>query len=448
MESTRLSVSRPVLPEFFPRVGTAPSATRLLALSLAVLVWLGGLSPCRAQEKREPRYWKETPDQATVLAATFLGGKGNEWLVSGGFLPDGTIVVVGNVQGPTFDLAVPAKVIGTDLPKPEEPKPVPVLDGKGAQKTDKSGTPQWEKPSWRHAGTTGFIVRLSGDLKTVWSVHRLPWTSAALTSAAVDKDGAIYIAGRATDGIAKLGGDVQEMEVRRRGARGEDAACKHAFVARLSSDASRVEWLRHSKGPSDAPQVALTTDGKIRFRAQDVRTLDSSGKVSQTVVVPGGVKKTSSVSPVDARIVTGGRAPLAHRPRAWRCPTLNIHKPDGCVKYQLYDWGGPRCRTRQLTPRVRLGRAPCGARQGGEHSPLRLVRRREQRHDPRADRRADPRHAQGTRHQRRRCRGVELCLPGQDRTEGVPSHWLDDLAGVQRGQQTEQHLDRLPWLGR
>ena len=67
-----------------------------------------------------PKFWKDIPERADVLAATFLGGKGNEWLVSGGFQPDGTVVVVGNVIGPVLELSKPAMVIGTDLPAPGE----------------------------------------------------------------------------------------------------------------------------------------------------------------------------------------------------------------------------------------------------------------------------------------------------------------------------------------
>ncbi len=51
------------------------------------------------------------------------------------------------------------------------------------------------------------------------SVSRLPWTSGAITTAVVDpQDGSIYIAGRAGEDIAKLGGDFQAMEITTDGA--------------------------------------------------------------------------------------------------------------------------------------------------------------------------------------------------------------------------------------
>jgi hypothetical protein len=315
---------------------------KLLALTGLVLCVAGWCDSVASQDAPafQPKYWKDVPDQAEVLAATYIGGKGHEWLISGGFQADGTIVLVGNVLGPVFELPVEVKVLGTDLPAPAEPKPVPQRDAKGGQRTDKQGKPLWEKPSWRHEGTTGFIVRCSGDLKKALSAQRLPWTSGAITSATIGKDNAIYIAGRATDGIAKLGGNIEELAVSPEANR-KDGRCDHTFIARLSADASNVEWVRHLKGPSDAPQLTVTDDGSIRLGAQDVRTFDPSGKLLATVIVPGGVKKTSSVSPTDGSIVNGGEHHWPTGREPWRCPTLNVHQSDGKLKYQLYDWGGP-----------------------------------------------------------------------------------------------------------
>lgn len=168
-------------------------------LVLAILCSLAFTKLAQAGEAAAdaPKFWKDIPEQADVIAATYFGGKGNEWLVSGGFQPDGTIVVVGNVLGPVLDLAIPAKVIGTDLPPPPEAKRVPKTSGgkEPKQETDKkSGEPLWEKPSWKHDGATGFVARLSGDLKQLLSVSRMPWNCGAITSAAIGKDGAIYLA--------------------------------------------------------------------------------------------------------------------------------------------------------------------------------------------------------------------------------------------------------------
>ena len=304
-----------------------------LGLSLAVtgLAW---------SQQPQPKYWKDAPDQAKVLAATYLGGKGHEWLVAGGFQPDGTIVLAGNVAGPVFELPVPTQVIGTDLAPPAEAKRVPLMV-KGEQKTDKSGNPLWEKPSWRHEGVTGFLVRCTGDLQKILSVHRLPWTSAAITSTVVGRDGSIFIAGRATDRIHRLGGAIAEWKPGDADFNKNTGSCRHTFIARLTPDASKVVWLRHSTGPSNAPQLALLADGDLRLSDQEVRTISPDGKLLKSITIPAGPRRTASVSPTDGTIVLGGEHHWPTGREPWRCPTLNLHYPDGKLKYQLFDWGGP-----------------------------------------------------------------------------------------------------------
>lgn len=291
----------------------------------------------------DPKFWKDSPEQAQVLAATFIGGKGNEWLVGGGFQPDGTIVLVGNVAGPTLELSVPVQVLGTDLPAPGEAKPVPEMEhakGGDHQKVDKQNQPVWEKPSWRHEGVTGFVLRCSPDLKKILSAHRLPWTAGAITSTTVAADGSIYISGRAGAEVSHLGGVVEELS-NTPPADKVEARCQHAFVARLSADASSVQWVRHASGPCDAPQVAIQGNGRISFAAQQIWALDPTGKLLNAVMVPGGAKKTTSLSPIDGSIIVAGEHHWPTGREPWRCPTFNVENPDGSLKYQLYDWGGP-----------------------------------------------------------------------------------------------------------
>ena len=274
-------------------------------------------------------YWADRPDQAQVLSASFLGGKGTEWLTDGGFQPDGTVVLCGNVFGSVFEMPVKVKVIGTD----NTPTATPELA------KDKKGVP--EKPSWRHSGVSGYIALVSPDLKTVLSVSRLPWGSASITAGKIAKDGSIYIAGKATDTIAKLGGELKSLtvspEVTRKG-----GSCDFTFVAKITPDASKCLWIRTTKGMSDAPKLTLLADGNIKYGAQDLRTFDPTGKeIGTPVVVPGGVSENTSVNPVNGTFVKGGEhnSPTGREP--WRCPTLNTYLPDGSMQYQLYDWRGP-----------------------------------------------------------------------------------------------------------
>ncbi|MEI6232949.1 MAG: hypothetical protein WCT04_07850 [Planctomycetota bacterium] len=311
--------------------------------SLIFLFAANVTSYCGEAAPDAPKFWKDIPEQASFMAATFIGGKGNEWLVSGGFQPDGAVVVVGNVIGPVFELSMPATVIGSDLPPPSEAKRVPKMSGgkDPKQETDKkTGEPIWEKPSWKHDGATGFVVRLSSDLKQIVSVCRMPWNSGAITSAAIGKDGSIFIAGRAADTIGKLGGNVDELKAEADSTR-KSGGCEHTFVAKLSADGMKTEWVRHARGFSDAPRVTLNDKGDVAFAAQDLSFIGADGKLKQTVVVPGGMNEKTSVSPIDGSIVKGGEHHWHTGREPWRCPALNIHNPDGSLKYQFYDWGGP-----------------------------------------------------------------------------------------------------------
>lgn len=300
------------------------------ALVTCLALIAGALAGGEDPPKRiPPKLWPDAPDQAQVMAATFVGGKGSEWLVAGDFQPDGTVVLCGNVLGGVFDLGRPETVIGSDGARP----------GPGqAPAPDKNGKPV--RPSWMQPETTGFVVRMTSDLSAILSVSRMPWTSGAITGAAVGTDGAIYITGRAGAGIAALGGGMQALSVPADATR-KGGTCDATFVARLSADGTRCDWLRAAKGLSDAPTVRLRKDGAISFGAQALFSFDATGKTLGIAAVPGGINKTTSVSPVDGVIVKGGEHHWGTGREPWRCPTLNTFKPDGTFQYQLYDWGGP-----------------------------------------------------------------------------------------------------------
>jgi hypothetical protein len=307
---------------------------------IAAMLVAAVLQPIAHAEEQPNRILKSSPDGVEVLAATFLGGSGTEWLASGGFQPNGTVVLVGNVLGSTFDLPDPVGVIGTDRPAPADPEPIPVLE-KGKPKI-KDGNPVYQRPTWRDEGVTAFVAVYSADLKRRISVHRLPWTAGAATAAAIGPDGTIYVAGRATDGIVSLGGDVAELPAMKPLDKPDRdrARCEHAFLAKLSADAQKALWVRHVRGPSAAPTVDVTADGKVRFGAGHLHILDGTGKAVTTVTVPGGLRTTSSVRQQDGQIAVGGEHPWSTGREPWRCPTLDIHNPDGSLKHRFYDWGG------------------------------------------------------------------------------------------------------------
>lgn len=284
----------------------------------------------------------KTPDQAAVVAATLVGGAGTEWLCGGGFAPDGTVVTAGTCLGPSLEIGgVRTVVLGTDNPAPPAPQQKPVTDRSGRPQLDKDGKPRLEPFSWRHENATGFVVRLSPDARKVLSVTRLPWKSAAITSAAVDAEGCIYIAGPYSDGAA-LRSITSDARAQTAGAEGADkASCQRVYLAKLAPAADKALWVRMMEGASACPRVRIDKAGRVIFTGPDYRIFKSDGSVELAKAVPGGLEGHVAVNPVDGTYARGGEHHWPTGREPWRCPTLNIFRPDGQLLYQLYDWGGP-----------------------------------------------------------------------------------------------------------
>ncbi|MGL6074685.1 MAG: hypothetical protein ACRC8S_11035 [Fimbriiglobus sp.] len=303
---------------------------------------LGILQPGFAQSRFEKftKQFADTPDQAKVLAAGPLGSSGTEWLSGGGFQPDGTVVVVGVTLGPSFDLGVSTKVLGTDASAPGVYQPEPQLNAKGLPETGKDGTPKYKLPAWTHSSATGFIARMSPDLKMVKSVSRLPWRSAGITSAAVDSSGNIYITGPASSSLGKLSADTKALTPST-GNSGKGAT-ERTYLAKLNSDASQVLWVRTLDSKSNAPNVDIDSQGNIRFQSTDLRTLNSDGKELDIIVVPDTLGKATAVNLKDGTYARGGETRnWATGREPYRDPYLYIHEPSGKLKYELYHWDGP-----------------------------------------------------------------------------------------------------------
>jgi len=140
-----------------------------------------------------------------------------------------------------------------------------------------------------------------------------------------------------------MSGDVAELQAMPAPAKPNPLAvrCDHSFIAKLSSDGSKAIWVRHVRGPSAAPTIDLGDNGQVRFGAGHVHVLDRDGKLLSTRTIPGGLRTTSSINPRTDEIAVGGEHHWPTGREPWRCPTLNIHRTDGGLKRQFYDWGGP-----------------------------------------------------------------------------------------------------------
>lgn len=313
----------------FPLWSQTMITTRFsLRCTLAALTFALMTPAVHAQEAdMGPRPIRNAGDQqANVVKASFLGGSSDEWLAGGGFQPDGTIILAGNVIGNSLNLGARTGVFGRDLPAP-----APIADWPN----DRRGRPL--APSWEMPQATGFVARLSPDGKNILSVTRLPWQAGAITSALVTDDGTIFIAGRAQNGIVNIGGRHEAL----RPVAEPDNSGLGSFFARLNPEGTAVEWFKTLAGQTGAPRLELRPDGNIVFFSRDYRVFDPQGRQRELVQAAGSVRDTVAVSPVDGRIARGGERHWRTGREPWRCPTLDIHLPDGSHQFQLYRWPGP-----------------------------------------------------------------------------------------------------------
>ena len=310
---------------------------KLLLLGLLLLTRFPAPGANRFDEFTEK--FAKTPDQAQVVAATYLGGNGTEWLAGGGFQPDGTVVVAGVALGPKLDLGGRETVLGRDAVV-AAPERAAKKDKQGKPELDKQGKPKFESFTWRHENATAFVARLSPDLKQLLTVTRLGWKSGGLTGCTVDAQGNIYVCGPATEAIASISADAKELPVPDTGAKG--GACQHTYLAKLTPDGAKTLWVRHFKAPSGAPDVSVGRGGEVYFQGPDLRTFSADGRQTAQSTVPGGLGGRVAVNPLDGTYARGGETRNWSTGREpYRDPVLNIHRPDGSLLYELYHWDGP-----------------------------------------------------------------------------------------------------------
>jgi len=308
---------------------------------LAVLLLLvhPAALPAATRFEQFTERFKSNPDQVSVVAATFFGGAGTEWFSTGGVQPDGTIVAAGVSLGPVLaSNGVPVKVLGQDAPAPAAPERIVRKNKKGEPELNKDGTPRYDPFRWSHENATGFIVRYAPDLKSIVSISRFPWCAGSITGAAIDGEGHIYVTGSAGKTFGSLG----KAEELKAGDAGEvkDPACLQTYLAKLSPDASQVLWLKRIQAPSCAPDVRIAKDGNLSFQGPDLRTFGPDGTPLNLTVVPGGLGNRVAVNPLDGTYARGGEHHWPTGREPWRCPTLNVYRPDGTWLYELYNWDG------------------------------------------------------------------------------------------------------------
>ncbi len=338
-----------------------------------------------------------SPNPARVVTATYLGGAGTEWLSAGAMLPGGDLLLCGVSLDAELTLGgVKAKVLGADAPPlpavtafrllaakdtgevavpdveaitglggdeppplAERPDPREVKRRKKADTEALRSIPrgmQWaregesverqtvyRKLSWFQPEATGFLVVVTDDLKTVRRLLRLPRGAGSITAAAIGDDGAVYIAGSATERIANLCDRVTAETVDDpEGVTDSTFGCRRTYLARLSGDLSRVEWLRDIRGWSIGPVLRVLDDGSISLHGPGLRTYTPQGKLLRAASIRNTrVVSGLDVNPADGRFVRVGdwMSPTGREP--YRNPRLYVYDPDDRTHKHLYAWRGP-----------------------------------------------------------------------------------------------------------
>jgi hypothetical protein len=335
---------------------------------------------------------------AKVVTATFLGGNGTEWLTSGAFLPDGNVLVCGVTLDAEVTLrGVKAAVLGQDAP----PLPavtvfqefaevdtgkiaIPDLDtaGKGdavgkatdildepptenelkrqeaERKVKLSAYPpsyQWAKfvsverklmharLNWMQPEATAFMALCSPDLKTVHKVVRFPRGAGSITAAVLAKDGFIYVAGSATDRIKGLPAKVEKAPVPKPdGVPPTAFGCRHTYLAKMSQDLTKVEWVREMEGWSVAPKLRAMHDGTVAMHGPDLLYFAPDGtQTSSAVVGHTRVASGTSINPVNGEFCrTGDWLSMTGR-EPYRVPRCYIYDRKGGKVKTLYTWRAP-----------------------------------------------------------------------------------------------------------
>lgn len=317
-------------------------------LALATVGWLAAVGEVQAGRHEEYTARFAKGEKATPVAATFFGGSGAEEFVDVGQLPDGTIVAFGNSSGPDF---------------PATPKPV-VL-GAGQHRGLKAVVVPAKGPkqlAQENPDLAGMLVFYDEKLSRVLKTVRFDWGVASLSMGVVGGDGkSLFIAGRCTAAFRGLAKGARSFQVepyvaaeppadpkgkkRRPPAVGPyeyEAApvTGDVFVARLSSDGERLEWVWIFEAVRKPPEKLWTDKrGNLYFDIRGMRRISPDGKTATVVNdrIGGGQVGWRCVDPEDGGLLFGGDRNTNTGYQPYRQPYLYKFDQKGQKAWTLWE---------------------------------------------------------------------------------------------------------------
>ena len=280
--------------------------------------------------------------RSEVIQASLMGGAGTEWLVGGGFLENGDILLVGNALGPEFTLFGRQPLVygrnqhTMNLRAPGAPERQPQTR-RGNVVRDSEGNIRYQNHSWESPNSTAFFVILDARGRQVKTARRFPWMTGGATSARIGPDDYLYVAGPVRqNGVKDLGAPHRDTGLR------SDGNAGSVYLAKIKPDLTEIMWVRELHGTHIAPEISFTNDGEIYLQGPGIRVFNLNGDYVRTVQEGrGGIGVRSSVSPITGEIVWGGERHWRTGREPWRCPRLNVQDRNGNHILELYHWQGP-----------------------------------------------------------------------------------------------------------
>lgn len=297
------------------------NSSRTIFCTLLITLVAGLPSSARANRFREyTERFANPPDAAKPLAASYLGGSGDEYLIAGDFLPDGTLFLAGNAFGPEFDLlGHQLPVLGTDQRPPRFTMPM------------RNDRPQPPK-SWEHRDGAGFIVRMASDYRQITRAVRFPWGAAILTDMVTDPRGNLYITGL-------VGPNFNSLAPSRRVTHESFEGDAEAFIGKLKHDLSGFDWLiRFQDHSHNTPQLRHIGNGIISYVGHNGIHINANGEISKA----GHIELTSDHQQGVCFITFAQVRGNFHRSRTgwepWHRPFVHIMNPDRSLRFRFYQW--------------------------------------------------------------------------------------------------------------
>ncbi|MCH8474995.1 MAG: hypothetical protein LAT55_07180 [Opitutales bacterium] len=288
----------------------------LIALFLGVT--LLDLSANRFREYTDRYEYPNRP--ATPLTASYLGGEGDNYLIAGDFLPDGTLFLAGNAFGPSFSLrGTSLTVLGEDTPAPDYTLPT------------RDGRPRAPE-AWKHRDGAAFITRLGPDYQEITKAIRFPWGAGVITDLVTDPQGNLYVTGTVGANFASLG------SFRETGADGLKDDGK-IFFGKLKTDLSGFDWLLQLPDATDnTPQLRYIGDGTVSLVGENGFHFNENGELLKAINLGLTNAWTRAICFNTFARMSGHfhRSNTGWEP--WHRPLTVIADPDGERRFLFYQW--------------------------------------------------------------------------------------------------------------